>query len=208
MVVVGRLSLAVVLIAGAGSAVAQAPAVADGHVSAFACQALPSPLQVELEAGDGRPGSERLRAALLRALSRRHVTVAPGARFRLGLYVDAVREAETHKGRDLGRFSRGNASDKRTQFRINLWSNRRDSVIGGRRDEVLHAAVDELHVEITLDDRSDGQCVWQGKAVHNLDGHDELDSAERMIPLLVQRLGRSAGAEPIRIDWAAPPAPR
>lgn len=199
MAMVNRLSIAVVLLA-AGPAAAQAPARADGEVTATACQALPSPLRVELEAGDGTPGVERLRDALVQALSRRNVVVAPGAPFRLGLYVDSVHEAEKRKGRDLGRFSRGNASDKRTKFRINLWSNRHDSVIGGRRDQVLKTAVDELQVEITLDDRSDGQCVWQGKAVQMLDGRDELQTAERIIPLLIQRLGRTTRAEPIRLD--------
>jgi len=111
-----------------------------------------------------------------------------------------VREPEIRKGRDLGQFSRGNASDQRTRFRINLWSNRQDSVIGGRRDEVLASSVDELHVEITLDDRSDGQCIWQGEAVHRLDGRDELAAAERIIPLLIDRLGRTARAEPVQLD--------
>ena len=126
--------------------------------------------------------------------------VTPDAPLRLSLYVDAIREPEIRKGRDLGQFSRGNASDQRTRFRINLWSNRRDSVIGGRRDRVLAPAVDELHVEITLDSRSDGRCVWQGEAVHRLDGRDEQLAAEQLIPLLIDRLGRSASAEPIELE--------
>lgn len=201
---VNRLMLAAVLFAAPVlAAVPAAGQAADGRVgrvTAFACEALPSPLNVDVEVPDASPHAARLRRALVRSLGARQAIVSAGAPLRLSLYVGSVREAATRKGRDLGQFSRGNASDERTQFRINLWSNRRDSVIGGRRDEVLSAAVDELHVEITLDNRANGQCVWQGEAVLRLDGRDELAAAEQLIPLLIERLGRSASAEPIELD--------
>ncbi len=195
-----RLILASFVLAVALPAAGQAPSGATGSVTAFACTPLPSPLRIEVEASDGSPYGDRLKRVLVRSLAARNAIVMPGAPLRLSLYVGAVREPEIRKGRDLGRFSRGNASGLRTQFRINLWSNQRDSVIGGRRDQVLASAVDELHVEITLDDRSDGQCVWQGEAVHKLEGRDELAAAERIIPLLIERLGRSARAELIELD--------
>lgn len=195
-----RLILASIVLAVAVPAAGQAPSVATARVTAFACAKLPSPLRIEVEAADGSPYADRLKRVLVRSLAARQAIVTPGAPLRLSLYVGLVREPEIRKGRDLGQFSRGNASDQRTRFRINLWSNRRDSVIGGRRDEVLASSVDELHVEITLDDRSDGQCIWQGEAVHRLDGRDELAAAERIIPLLIDRLGRTARAEPVQLD--------
>jgi hypothetical protein len=200
MMMLDRLILAAIVVAVAVPAAGQAPSGATGRVTAFACAPLPSPLRIVLEVSDGSPYADRLKRVLVRALAARDAIVTPGAPLRLSLYVGAVREPEIRKGRDLGRFSRGNSSDQRTQFRINLWSNQRDSVIGGRRDKVLASAVDELHVEITLDDRSDGQCVWQGEVVHRLEGGDELAAAERIIPLLIDRLGRSARAELIELD--------
>ncbi len=197
---VNRLTLAAVFFAAAVPAAGQPVAEQAGRVTAFACESLPSPLRVDVEVPDASPQAGRLRRALVRSLGARQAVVSPGAPLRLSLYVGSVREPEIRKGRDLGQFSRGNASDQRTRFRINLWSNRRDSVLGGRRDQVLAAAVDELHVEITLDNRSDGRCVWQGEAVHRLDGRDELAAAEQLIPLLIDRLGRSASAEPIELE--------
>ena len=197
---VNRLILASFLLAVAVPAAGQATGGPAGQVTAFACEALPSPLRVEVEAADGSPQSDRLRRVVVRSLAARRAVVAPGAPLRLSLYVDSRREAAIRKGRDLGQFSRGNASDERTRFRINLWSNRRDSVIGGRRDRVLAPAVDELRVEITLDSLSDGRCVWQGEAVLSLDGRDEQLAAEQLIPLLIDRLGRSASAEPIELE--------
>ncbi len=197
---VDRLILASLFLAVAVPAAGQATGESAGQVTAFACEALPSPLRVEVEAADGSPQSDRLRRVVVRSLAARQAVVTPGAPLRLSLYVDSRREAAIRKGRDLGQFSRGNSNDERTQFRINLWSNRRDSVIGGRRDRVLAPAVDELRVEITLDSLSDGRCVWQGEAVHSLDGRDEQLAAEQLIPLLIDRLGRSASAEPIELE--------
>ncbi len=197
---VNRLILAAVLLAAAVPAAGQATDEAVGRVTAFACEALPSPLNIDVETSDGSLQADRLRRVLVKSLAARQAVVSPGAPLRLSLYVGSVREPEIRKGRDLGQFSRGSANDERTQFRINLWSNRRDSVIGGRRDQVLAAAVDELHIEITLDSRTNGQCVWQGEAVIRLDGRDETAVAEQIIPLLLERLGRSAKAEPFELD--------
>ncbi len=195
-----RSSLTAIFLAAAIPAVGQALDPASGRLTAFVCESLPSPLRVEIESPEGSSRTDSLKRVLIRALAARHAVVAPGAPLRLSLYVGSVREAEVRKGRDLGEFSRGNASDERTRFRINLWSNKRDSVIGGRRHEILTAAVDELHVEITLDDQSDGRCIWQGEAVHRLDGRDEQSVAEQIIPKLIERLGQSASAEPIALE--------
>ncbi len=197
---VNRLILAAVLLAAAVPAAGQATDEVVGRVTAFACESLPSPLNIEVETSDGSPREDRLRRILVKSLAARQAVVSPGAPLRLSLYVRSVREPEIRKGRDLGQFSRGNANDERTQFLINLWSSRSDSVIGGRRDQVLAAGVDELHIEITLDSRTNGQCVWQGEAVIRLDGRDETAVAEQIIPLLVERLGRSARDEPIDLD--------
>ncbi len=201
MDMVNRLIVAAVIVAAAAApAAAQATDEPAGRVTAFACESLPSPLKIDIEVPDASAQADRLRRVLVRSLAARRAIVTPGAPFRLNLYVGLVREPEIRKGRDLGRFSRGNANDERTQFRINLWSNRRDSIFGGRRDELLSVAVDKVHVEITLDSRADGRCVWQGEAVYRLDGRDEWAAAEQIIPMLVDRLGRSARAEPIELD--------
>ncbi len=183
---VNRLILASIFFAVAGPAVGQTAGEAPGRVTAFACESLPSPLRVDVEVSDEPLQADRLRRILVRSLAAHQTIVTPGATLRLSLYVDLVRQAET--------------PDPKTRFRVILWSNRRDSLFGGQRDEPNIARVNELRVEITLDNLTDGHCVWQGKAVHGLDGREEQATAEQMIPLLVERLGRSARAEQIELD--------
>ncbi len=183
---VNRLILASVFFAAAGPAAGQATIKATGHVTAFACESLPSPLRVDVEVSDERLQADRLRRVLVRSLAAHQAIVTPGAPLQLNLYIDLVRWTEKH--------------DPKTRFRVTLWSNRRDSVFGGQSDELDRARINELHVEITLDNVTDGHCVWQGEAVHGLHGRDEQVTAEQMIALLIDRLGRSVQAEPIELD--------
>ncbi len=199
MVMINRLILAAALLAAAVPAAGQAKDEAVGRVTAFACESLPSPLNIEVETSDGSPQADRLRRVLVRSLLARQAVVSPGAPLRLSLYVESVRAPEIRKGRDLDKVGSGNDVDDPIRIRIDIWSNRRNSVIGGLRDQVL-TAVDELRIEITLDSRTNGRCVWQGKAVFKLGGRDEIATAETIIPLLVERLGRSARAEPFDLD--------
>ena len=196
---INRLILAAALLAAAVPAAGQAKDEAVGRVTAFACEALPSPLKIEVETSDGSPQADRLRRVLVRSLAARQAVVTPGAPLRLNLYVESVHAPEISKRPDLDKISSDNDIDERIRIRVEIWSNSRNSIIGGRRDRIP-AAADELLVEITLDSRTNGRCVWQGKAVYKLGGRNELSVAEKIIPLLVERLGRSARAEPIEID--------
>jgi hypothetical protein len=83
---------------------------------------------------------------------------------------------------------------------MNLWSNRKDSVVGGRREATLSHGRDELYVAIEIHDKSNGRCVWLGRALLNLGGRDELSTARRIIPLLAGTLGKTIQTEPLELD--------
>ena len=170
------------------------------HVSAYACESLPKPLAVEVDLGDDSESYRKLRDVLVDSLAGRQVAVRDGASLRLSLYLETQRESERRKGRDLGQFSQGNSSDQRTRFRMTLWSNRQDSVFGGRKDRVLYKAVNELRIAITINDMRNGRCVWQGEAKYDLDGADEFRTAARVIPLLTRQLGRTVKNQTLALD--------
>jgi hypothetical protein len=192
-------TLGVVLLA-AGFVVMASPRVEaanPGYLTAFACGKLPSPLKVAIDAEDDTKQSRQLKDVLIKALSARATEIATDAPLTISLYVNTVREVARYKGRDLGELSVGNRNDERTKFRMNLWSNRKDSVIGGRKDTLLSQGLNELYVAITVHEKSNGKCVWQGEVKLDLDDQDEFSTARRVIPLLTRALGRTIRAEPL-----------
>ena len=171
-----------------------------GSLTAFACGKLPSPLWVEVDAQDDSRQSARLKNALIKALIADRTLITANAPLKVSLHVETLRESARYKGRDLGEFSRGNRNAERTKFRMNLWSNRKDSVIGGRKDAILSRGLDELHVAIEIHDKSNGQCVWRGQARLDLDGQDEFSTARRIITLITRSIGKTIRAAPLRLD--------
>ncbi len=194
---------AAILLSATLAASAMSSLAADarpGVLTAFACGKIPSPLSVEVDAQDDSRQARQLKNTLIKALIDRQARIAGDAPMKISLYMETVREGAKYKGRDLGEFSRGNRTDERTKFRMNLWSNRKDSVIGGRKDARLTRGLDELHVAIEIHDKSNGQCVWQGQAKFNLDGRDEFAAASRIIPLLTEYMGKTVRSAPIELN--------
>lgn len=199
MVLGKRLLLSIILITITVPSIGQETKEAAGHVTAFACVPVPTPLIVKVEPSDGSSQSDRLRRVLLRSLAAHQVVVSSDAPLRLSLYVGPSHHSVVNNMRSLNQLDRGEGYEERIWIRVDLWSNRRNSVIGGRRYQNA-ALADEVHIEITLDSQINGQCIWQGMALFRLDGRNEIVTAEKLIPLLVDRLGRSARAEPIKLD--------
>jgi hypothetical protein len=170
----------------------------DGSLTAIACGRLQAPYRFEVALDDDGPAFERLDGSLRSALAARRIEVVADAPLRLSLHVDTLRSVPRVRRPDMGRFR--HHADRGTEIELNLWSNRHDSLLGGRREDALRAAVDELRVEIAISDKSNGRCVWYGEAVVDLDGRDPDRSAAVVIPLLVARLGEMVRAEPISLD--------
>jgi len=172
----------------------------DGVVFAVACGEVPRPLGVEIALEDDSRESLALRDALEALLAKQGVRSGPESGVRLTLETALMREGERRKGFDMGEFRRGNQSDQRTQFRVNLWSSSADSLITGRRQQIEAGAIDEIRVAITLNDKASGRCLWQGEALYDLKGADPWPVAERLLPRLIERFGRGADRDPIRLD--------
>ncbi len=183
---------------------------AGGRFVAFACGTLPSPLAVEIVVPDDSKDSMKLAQSLDRVLRERGVGVAKAAPVKLTLETEFVREAERRRPRDLGEFRRSMSNDpslldqNRTDVRVNVWSTRQDSVLTGRQEEVLIEGVDELHLAIKMNDKSNGRCLWQGEIVQSLKGNDPWRAAEQLLPTMAEGFGRTMRNEPVKLQ--EPPA--
>jgi len=83
---------------------------------------------------------------------------------------------------------------------MNLWSNKRDSLIGGRKAGVVEGTADDVRVEITINDKSDGKCVWRGESVHSSAGEDQWSVAEKSVLQLIDMIGRDIRDRAFEID--------
>ena len=177
-------------IAALGLLAAAQPAVAQGRMSSFSCEDIPEPLRVRIDLLDDAPPMLKLRESVVAALAKRGVTIASDAPYVLSFEAELIRHALRRKGRDLG--SSSDSTDEDAKARVNLWSNREDSIIGGRKDTVIAEAVDEVRVVINIHRVSDGKCVWRGEAAHDTTGQDQWAVANRVAPVLVDAIGKEA----------------
>ena len=192
----------VLALSGAGGTVmAQSPvpkaekeAESGGYITAFACGELQTSRNFQVDTLDDSENSLRLRKAAVDALVRQKASISDTARMRLSVEYEAIQEAAVRKGRDLGEF-RSAPGEEDVNLRMNVWSNERDSIIGGRRDRLEKRAIHRVRVKVSVHSKSDGTCLWQGEAEHQLDG-----VAEKVIPRLTAAIGKTVKRQPFEVD--------
>lgn len=174
------------------------PVLADGLLSGYACGQMPATYKVNVEVVDDSPQMLKIRDAALGALERKHAQISGSAELVLTIDTRFLREGAKRKQRDLGSVTDG--SSERIRARMNLWSNRKDSIIGGRRDGLVEGALDEVRVEITINDRSNGKCVWRGEALHGSAREDQWAIAEKTVRKLIDVLGQDVRDQKFELD--------
>jgi hypothetical protein len=170
------------------------PVAAQGLLTSFSCEDIREPLSVRIDLLDDAPPMLKLRESIVAALGKRGITIASDAPYVLSFEAEAIRRALRRKGRDLGSIT--DSTDEEMKARINVWSNREDSIIGGRKDSVVSEAIDEMRVIVSIHRVSDGKCVWRGEAVHDTEGREQWSVADSMAPVLVEAIGRESTKRP------------
>ncbi len=176
-----------------------------GYLTAFVCEPLAKPLRVSSTIQDNTDENIRLHALLVKRLADNDITVDPDATLTMSFDVRRVREAARRKPGDLIDVRVGEDEERIGQegfakIHMNIWSNARDSVLGGRRDTLESALVDRLRISVAINSKADGRCLWRGEVVQNLDGRDARRAAARMIPILADSVGSAVSQKPIDID--------
>jgi hypothetical protein len=177
---------------------------ADGRLNAFACETLPSPLRLSVEVMDNTEQFLRLRDSFVERLKGAGVQVADGTPLVLMLDVRKLVEFEQQSGGQLFELRAGQEDedigrDGELFMRGNVWSNRSDSVLGGRKRDPGQLATDQVEVSASINSRSDGRCLWRGEVRHELNGDDTLDAAQRIVPFLAGALGQTVRDRPLEI---------
>lgn len=163
------------------------PAAANGLLSGYACGELPPNYQVDVEVSDDSEQMLKIRESAIRTLARKNTGQSDAASLVLLIDMHTVRQGIRRKERDPGSVTDDSSDGIRT--RMNLWSNKSDSVIGGRRDVIIDGPLDEIRIDIAINDKSNGKCVWRGEAVHDTTGENQWNIAEKVTLRLIDLIG-------------------
>lgn len=188
-----------------------AVAAGDGsgsYITAFACGDLPKRPSVQVISTDDSGEALALRKRLVSVLRARGVKVNSKARLRLTIETRREVEATPARKPDLVELSRrdqepvegGPGGGYETRVEVNIWSSRKDSLVGGRTSGKTGRVYEQLQMEISINDRHSGACLWKGTAFHNLAGRALWREAKRVVGPLVRSIGKKAARKPFIAD--------
>lgn len=197
---------------GTPAAAQLVPPPPEGRVNAIVCGDIPATMVLDVVLLDNADANLPVKDSFVATLRRQGVRIASGAALVLTLGIETVRETVSIKPPDLIEVQVGQANKDAarvapgdtsigeqglTRVRANIWSNRRDSVLGGRRRVVEGEMIDQVKLSASLNRRADGRCLWQGDAVQELNGADAARAARRLAPLLAGLLGKPVRDQPL-----------
>ena len=173
--------LAAVLLVAAPAA-AQTPA----EVTAVAYRDLPAGLTVQVQLLDDSDLNLQVRDMIAAQLASQGYTVADDAPFLL--QVETQTATERSRDPSLGSFE---ATDDRAEIRMNLWSNREDSLLNPQEEERISGSV--YRISLGLYDSRDGRYYWRGSVSTALREREAATASRDMVPALLAHFGKTAG---------------
>jgi len=177
-------------------------------LSALACGKLPVPLRVDVEIMDNAERFLRFKDRFVRRLEAGGARVVAGAPQTLMLDVQTLREFDQAEGGELLEFRAGQESGENIGhegnifLRGNVWSNRSDSVLGGRKRDPGTLALNRVVVTATINSRVDGRCLWQGEVRHDLEDEDADEATGKIMPHLAAAVGKTVRNRRIELGVA------
>lgn len=217
-----RFLILVLVLLGTPAAAQLPPLEPEGRVNAFLCGEVPAKAAIDVVLLDNADANLAVKDSFVATLRRQGVRIVPGAALVLTLDIRTVREGQSVKPPDLVDVRVGQPNEDSARpgpndpgvrdqglagVRANIWSNRRDSVLGGRRQVVEGRRVDQVSVNASLNRRVDGRCLWQGDAVQELGGGDAAEAAQSLAPYLARAFGKTVRDRPLAPQSAPRPAP-
>lgn len=174
-----------ILIAAAAPAHAQEPAEPQLELATAGYRELPPGTALRLELMDDSDLNLQVRELIAEELARRGHPVAEGAPFILQIETGTAADDETDP--TLGSFEAN--TDEGAELRLNLWSNRQDSLLNRQEDTTRDAAM--YRISLGIYDSRNGRYYWRGNAGALLVDDDALAASREMVPALLARLGQT-----------------
>ena len=188
--------LAIILTASSG-AHGQIPDPASSRMNAVSCEKLPAPLAIDVQILDDAKQIVAFKSQFEDDLRSKGVQLSNNAATIAILDIKTVREIqrEPKDPPPEGTLDRGVGDlERNTPIFVpgNVFSNKGESILGGDRSQQEGFSLNQLQVSVSLNDRHDGRCIWQGKVLHDLKGDEDPDAlTQKFIPILARAMGKS-----------------
>lgn len=170
---------------------------AQGFLKSYACADFPARLSVDVQVLDDTAPVLRVRDAVLNRLSARGIAVSTDAPFRLLIDPDNLPDKPPSAVRDLTRL------DKRDQTTLGPQTELGEQLDElrerGSRTRNVTPSDDTVRVEITINAKADGRCIWLGEARYDASGRDRWDVAVDIAPFLVDAIGKALDNTPFEL---------
>ena len=104
-------------------------------------------------------------------------------------------------GPNLGSFSVANPADApRALVLLNVWSSRKDSILGGQKSKSGSCFSNYLLMPVEVNTRETGKCIWRGEGAIPLGGANADRVAIRLADGIMRFLGKPADRERILVE--------
>ena len=170
---------------------AGAAAAVDATISTQVCQPLARNAGLQLTPADDSDLYLSVKDGLTDVLRKLGHPISKSAG--LDLYYSMAETAVEIRGQgpSLGRIDvRTVNRDARAQLLVNLWSNKQDSILGGRRSEGGLQVSNVFIVTLELNRQDNGRCVWRGEGAVALGPVAAADIADRLTRAVATKIGQ------------------
>lgn len=164
---------------------------AEATLSTQICEPLAKTAAVQLTPADDSDLYLSVKRGIRRAVEHAGHPVAEKAALDLyySLHETAVEIRE--QGQTLGRLEvRTVNREVRSQLLVNIWSNKEDSLIGGRRTASGIRVSNVLIATFELNRQDNGRCVWRGEGAVELGADTAKDVAPGLADAVATRIGQ------------------
>lgn len=176
-------------------------------VSALVLRDIPAPTVLAVEPRDDTDVNLQIARQFEAELKARGIRVDRNAPLAIRFTSGSETALSRGRGGSLGEARVEN--DVESRVILNLWSNSKDSVVGGRVDPAGGIVDSRFRLRATLDDRRNGERLWQGDAVVAQQGRDEpLALSQPMVSALVPLIGKTQQDAPLPVAGSDPSGQR
>jgi hypothetical protein len=171
--------------------------VKEGVLRSVAYHPMPADQSVRVIVFDDTTENIEIKRQIEDELRRAGVSVDEDSTLELAIDTEIIDRGTPESGPTLG--SVEGSSDQGYEARLNLWSNSRDSVFGGRKSDSTKAET-KFHLNAILRDLGTGKFLWQGDAYAVMHQVESARVARSMVAPLVAGLGQSVTSKSFPID--------